>query len=79
MCVCKQFSQTLISCFVFLILLRNTQLVSIQLSQKLDRFMYGIAVAVKNSSFIRGNNHDERACVGWESNQIFHLNLLYRR
>ena len=41
--------------------------------------MYGIAVAVKNSSFIRGNNHDERACVGWESNQMFHLNLLYRR
>ena len=79
MCVCKQFSQTLISCFAFFILLRSTQLVSIQLSQKLDRFMYGIAVAVKNSSFIRGNNHDERACVGWESNHMFHLNLLYRR
>ena len=41
--------------------------------------MYGIAVAVKNSSFIRGNDHDERACVGWGSNQIFHLNLLYKR
>ena len=79
MCVCKQFSQTLMSCFVFLILLRNRQLVSIQLSQKLDRFMYGIAVAVKNISFIRGNNHDEHACVGWGSKCCCLDTLLYRR